>query len=103
MSRSAGADGVSAVRTVHALVSGRVQGVGYRWSCLAQAQALGLVGQVRNLPDGDVEVLAQGGGQDVDRLVAWLHRGPRWASVARVAVTDLRPGSLEAQEFTVEY
>ncbi|HCC36435.1 MAG TPA: acylphosphatase [Treponema sp.] len=60
----------------HALVSGRVQGVGFRWTCCDQARHLELRGWVRNLPDGDVEVIAEGGGEKLEALLQWLRRGP---------------------------
>lgn len=50
-------------------VRGRVQGVGFRWWARAQALELGLVGYARNLPDGRVEVYAQGGRQAIEELV----------------------------------
>ncbi|ARD42039.1 acylphosphatase [Actinomyces gaoshouyii] len=100
-STGTGADGGTRARTIHALVSGRVQGVGFRWSCMEEAERLGLVGEVRNLPDGDVEVLAQGPADDVARLIAWLYRGPRWASVSAVVITDLEPGSLRKRAFVM--
>ncbi|EGQ74179.1 acylphosphatase [Actinomyces sp. oral taxon 448] len=91
------------LRTVHVVVSGTVQGVGFRWACIQVAEDLGLVGRVRNRSDGDVEVTAQGEPDDVSRLIAWLHRGPRWSQVMDVAVTDLRPGSVRARSFDVDY
>ena len=86
-------------RTVRALVSGRVQGVGFRWYCTEEAQRLGLVGRVSNLPDGDVKVLAQGPADAVSQLVAWLHHGSRWARVDDVRLTELPPGSLTQSDF----
>lgn len=53
-------------------VRGRVQGVGFRWWTRARALELGLVGHARNLPDGRVEVQAQGDRDDVDRLLELL-------------------------------
>ncbi|RRD30619.1 acylphosphatase [Actinomyces bowdenii] len=97
------ADTAPRIRTIHALVSGRVQGVGFRFHCAQEAQDLGLVGEVRNLPDGDVEVLAQGPADDVARLVAWLYHGPDWASVSRVRLTDRQAGSLRARRFEITY
>ncbi|SDN11823.1 acylphosphatase [Actinomyces ruminicola] len=88
-------------RTIHAVVSGRVQGVGFRWSCMEEGERLGLVGEVRNLDDGDVEVLAQGPADDVARMIAWLYHGPRWANVASVHVTDMKPGSLRHRAFVM--
>ena len=87
------------VRTIRARVSGLVQGVGFRWYCTEEAQRLGLVGRVSNLSDGDVEVLAQGPQDAVSQLVAWLHRGPRWAQVDDVRLTEMPPGSLSWMDF----
>jgi len=87
------------VRTIRALVSGQVQGVGFRWYCTEEAQRLGLVGRVSNLPDGDVKVLAQGPADAVSQLVAWLHHGSRWARVDDVRLTELPPGSLTQSDF----
>ncbi len=66
------------------LVSGRVQGVGFRWSAMARAERLGVAGWARNLPDGRVEVHAQGEPAAVEALVAWLRRGPVGAAVSSV-------------------
>ncbi len=57
-------------------VRGEVQGVGFRWWTRAQALELGLSGSARNLPDGRVEVVAQGPGEAVDRLVTRLEESP---------------------------
>lgn len=65
-----------------------VQGVGFRWSCAREAERLGVAGWVRNLPDGTVEIVAEGSTDDVDALVAWARHGPRGASVSRVDVVD---------------
>ena len=86
-------------RTIRALVTGQVQGVGFRWYCTEEAQRLGLVGRVSNLPDGDVKVLAQGPADAVSQLVAWLHHGSRWARVDDVRLTELPPGSLTQSDF----
>ena len=71
-------------------VTGRVQGVWFRASTQAEAQALGLAGWVRNLPDGRVEAVAEGPRPLVERLVAYCHEGPRLARVddAEVRWTD---------------
>ena len=87
------------MRTIRALVSGQVPGVGFRWYCTEEAQELGLVGRVSNLSDGDVEVVAQGPADAVSRLVSWLHHGPRWARVDDVRLTEMPPGSLSRRDF----
>jgi acylphosphatase len=70
------------------LVSGRVQGVGYRVACAREAAAAGVAGRVRNLPDGEVEAVFEGPPPQVDALVAWCRRGPRSAVVRDVRVRD---------------
>jgi acylphosphatase len=68
----------------HYLVRGLVQGVGFRYFALRQAQALGLRGWVRNLPDGAVEVVAEGADADLTELEARLREGPLASHVAAV-------------------
>ncbi|MGI8800430.1 MAG: acylphosphatase [Pseudonocardia sp.] len=76
----------SAVR-LNALVGGYVQGVGFRWWTRSQARSLGLVGSVANLPDGRVEVIAEGPRADCERLLAALRsrRAP-----GRVGAVEVR-------------
>jgi acylphosphatase len=76
------------------LVAGRVQGVFYRASTRARAEALGVTGHARNLPDGRVEVLACGPEEAVRALCDWLWHGPPAASVSSVSVEPVAPGSL---------
>jgi acylphosphatase len=76
-------------------VSGRVQGVFYRGSCVRQAESLGLVGCARNLPDGRVEVLACGEPAAVEQFVAWLWEGSPASSVTDVASADVDPASVQ--------
>ncbi|MGH8428595.1 MAG: acylphosphatase [Gammaproteobacteria bacterium] len=67
-------------------ISGRVQGVGFRYATAERARNLGLGGYARNLPDGQVEILACGTETAVSELVEWVHRGPPMARVHEVAV-----------------
>ena len=69
-------------------VTGRVQGVGFRWATVREARRLGLRGSVRNDPDGSVEVVAAGAAADVERLRSWLSEGPPPARVERVERLD---------------
>lgn len=66
-------------------VTGRVQGVGFRWWTRARATRLGLSGTVRNLPDGAVAVHARGPADALADLAAWLAGGPPGARVDEVA------------------
>ncbi len=69
---------------IRALVTGRVQGVFFRQSTRQAARRLGLVGWVRNLPNGTVEVWAQGADDGVESLLEWLWLGPPEALVTGV-------------------
>jgi acylphosphatase len=69
-------------------ITGRVQGVGFRWSLFAQATALGLCGWVRNRRDGSVEALISGNPDAVEALTAWAWLGPSTARVERVLCSD---------------
>jgi acylphosphatase len=74
-----------------AVVTGSVQGVGFRWSARLEAQRLGVTGYARNRVDGAVQVEAEGEPAAVDAFVAWLRSGPPSASVAGVEVSELEP------------
>lgn len=76
------------MKAVQARVSGRVQGVSFRWYTQEQARRLGVVGWVRNEPDGSVLLHAEGEDEAVDALVAWCHDGPGMARVSSVAVRE---------------
>ena len=69
---------------LEAIVHGLVQGVFFRYHTRLEATRLGLAGTVRNLADGTVEVIAEGPRDALDRLLAWLRRGPELAVVDRV-------------------
>ena len=73
-------------------ISGRVQGVGFRFFAEAQAAVEGLHGWVRNLPDGRVEVLLEGDRDAVDRAESRLRRGPAGARIEEFSVEDTAPG-----------
>ncbi len=70
------------------IVSGRVQGVSFRARTQITAEALGLTGWVRNLPDGSVEAVFEGPKDKVREMVEWCRRGPRMAEVTRVEIIE---------------
>jgi acylphosphatase len=76
---------------LHAIVRGRVQGVGFREFTRRHAAALGLAGWVRNLPDGTVELEAEGPRPALDELLRYLHTGPRLSRVDAVDIEWCAP------------
>ena len=79
------------------LVHGMVQGVGYRWSMVSEAERIGgLAGWVRNRRDGTVEATVAGDPARVAELIAWAEVGPPAARVSRVLVNDTNPVGLPA-------
>jgi acylphosphatase len=73
------------------MISGRVQGVGFRWFTHDVATRAGVSGWVRNLPDGRVEAWIEGEAASVDRVEAALRQGPRGARVATVTADPEDP------------
>lgn len=76
------------MNAVRVIVTGRVQGVGYRWFTRDAARAHGLTGWVRNRHDGAVEALLQGPESAVDAVLAVMQRGPKRARVKNLSTTD---------------
>lgn len=73
------------MNSVKGHVSGRVQGVGFRYFVYRHAEAEGLTGYARNLPDGRVEFLLQGDAAAISRVIEQLRQGPRYAQVSDVS------------------
>ncbi len=71
---------------LHAIVTGHVQGVSFRYYTAHHARELGIVGWVRNLPDGTVEVMAEGPPKRLSALLQFLHQGPPAAHVYNVKI-----------------
>jgi acylphosphatase len=70
-------------------ITGRVQGVGFRYSMQSEATRLGVRGWVRNRRDGSVEAVVQGEASAVEALVAWAREGPPGARVSDLQTTDV--------------
>jgi acylphosphatase len=75
---------MSEIQQARFVITGRVQGVWYRASTQERAVSLGLSGWVRNLPDGRVEVRAQGPPERIQALIDWCYAGPPLARVERI-------------------
>jgi acylphosphatase len=76
-------------QTISITVSGLVQGVYYRQSAKEKALELGISGLVKNLPDGNVHIIATGTADQLDQLVHWCKQGPPHAKVNDVDVTQV--------------
>ena len=87
---------------VRAVVSGTVQGVGFRWATRREAVRLGLAGFVRNRADGSVEVEAEGDADAVGQLVRWLESGPAAAQVSQVNIDGRPPLGVTGFDITGE-
>lgn len=79
----------------YVLISGRVQGVGYRMSTVDLATDLGLSGWVRNLADGRVEAVFEGSRDVVEEMIHWCQQGPPGAVVKDVAVEYEQPQGIQ--------
>jgi len=86
---------------VEVRVTGWVQGVSFRWACQQEAGRHGVRGWVRNEPDGSVAAHVEGEDSAVDAMVEWCGRGPSYASVRHVAVTEAAPTG--AKTFDIRY
>lgn len=86
----------------HMLIEGRVQGVGYRANTRRMANKLNLRGWVRNLRNGDVEIIVEGPEIEVQKLIVWCHRGSTSAYVSKVKI-DKTSASGEFDRFSVKH
>jgi acylphosphatase len=94
---------LSQERVVRLRISGRVQGVFFRVYTRDEARRLGLKGWVRNLPDGRVEVLAQGDSEQLRALESFCRKGPPHARVQDVEVTEESTGAQKLTAFEITY
>ncbi|UCH10485.1 MAG: acylphosphatase [Fidelibacterota bacterium] len=88
------------MRKVRITVAGRVQGVGFRWSARRQAIHYKINGYVRNLPSGEVEMVAEGDDAGVAQMIHWARQGPSWSHVADLRIEEL-PYDNEYHDFNV--
>ena len=75
--------------TVHLIIKGKVQHVFYRVSAKDEAEKLGLTGWIKNTPEGNVEVMASGSRENIDRFIAWCWKGPSRAQVKSIMINEM--------------
>lgn len=88
------------MKSIRLIVSGRVQGVAFRYYTRRKAASLGVRGYVRNLPGGEVEIVAEGPPEAVDKMADWARKGPPMARVSAVEAVDLQ-AAVGYSEFSV--
>jgi acylphosphatase len=90
------------MKRVHLIVTGSVQGVFYRHNTNKVANQLGLTGFVRNLPDGSVEVVAEGGEEKIKKLIAFCRKGSESARVEAIKI-QYQTLTNEFSTFSIKY
>ena len=83
------------METVNLLIKGKVQGVFYRASARDKAMELGITGWVKNTPDGNVEIVASGDKESLEKFIEWCHKGP-----SRALVTGLTMKEMDTNNFS---
>jgi acylphosphatase len=89
------------MKTIKAVVSGKVQGVGYRMSTRDRAKQLNVRGYVQNLNDGNVVIVARGEVASVNSLIKWARSGPSSAVVNNLEIEFLSDNLEEFEDFTI--
>lgn len=89
------------LKKIRAIVSGKVQGVGFRVYTHAQAQKLGICGYVRNLSNGDVEIVAEGEAENIDVLIDWAKSGSPAAVINNLKTEVLNNYDQEFSTFEI--
>ena len=91
------------MKKIRAIVSGKVQGVGFRIYTRTQARKLGVCGYVQNLRNGDVEIVAEGEAQKIDALMEWAKFGPPSAVVNNLEVEVISGNDEKFEGFEIRY
>ena len=89
-------------KRLHLIIKGRVQGVFYRDSTKKKAQELDIKGLVRNLREGNVEIIAEGEETKLNDLIQWCWKGPENARVSDIKI-EWQPYKRQFKEFRVSY
>lgn len=82
-------------------VTGRVQGVGFRWSAVNEAKRLGISGYVKNMSDGSVYIEAEGNSEQLNVFLIWCRSGPGFGNVESIYVETVPP--VNYTDFKIEH
>ena len=82
------------MRTIHIRISGKVQGVFFRASAKEIADKLKITGWVKNTPEGDVEIMAEGVPDNIEKFIQWCKKGPSNAVVSHLDFIEAEPANL---------
>lgn len=77
------------MRSIKIKVSGRVQGVGFRYHTMQMAMANNINGFIKNMPDASVYIEASGPDEEIELFIEWCRNGPKWAYVEKVEVSEI--------------
>lgn len=89
-------------RRLHIIVKGKVQGVGFRYFTQMKAGQYGITGWVKNLPNGDVEIVASGERENIEKFIKTLKEGAPFSKVTDVIVNEWEKTE-PLQSFTIRY
>jgi len=78
-------------KAYHLVITGKVQGVSYRFSAHKKALEYNVSGWVKNLENGEVEALIEGEQEDLEKLLNWCYEGPLFADVTQIQKTEASP------------
>ena len=90
------------MKRYHIIVSGRVQGVGFRYFCVMNAQKFNLTGSVRNMSNGNVEIFVQGDPNNIDYFINIIEKGNMFINVEEYQIKAM-PVILDEKEFSYIY
>ncbi|MCL5771052.1 MAG: acylphosphatase [Actinobacteria bacterium] len=85
------------------IIEGRVQGVGFRYFAFNNALKHNITGYVKNLPDGNVEIVCSGEKQDLDKFISKMKKGPSFSYISSFKINELSSDGYEFKNFEIRY
>jgi len=79
------------MKRIHILITGKVQGISFRYYTKKKAEELQIKGWVKNLPNGDVEIVVEGNNSNITSFMDWCKTGPSLANVKNIAINEEQP------------